>query len=45
MAAELDLEKETVVHEQGYAQFVTMFKWSTIACAVVAALVVLIIAN
>jgi hypothetical protein len=45
MAAELDLEKEEVVHAEGYERFVALLKWGTIVSAVVAALVVLIIAN
>ncbi|TFI56601.1 aa3-type cytochrome c oxidase subunit IV [Sphingomonas parva] len=45
MAAELDLEKETAVHAQGYSRFVALLKWGTIAAAVITALVVLIIAN
>ena len=45
MAAELDLDKETAVHEEGYARFVGLLKWGTIISAALAALVVLIIAN
>ncbi|QAY78426.1 aa3-type cytochrome c oxidase subunit IV [Sphingosinicella sp. BN140058] len=45
MAAELDLEKETQIHQKGYAGFVSLFKWGTIASAIIAAVVVLIIAN
>lgn len=45
MAAELDLEKETQIHEKGYAGFVSLFKWGTIISAVIAVVVVLIIAN
>jgi hypothetical protein len=45
MAAELDLEKETAVHRKGYLGFVALLKWGTIASAITAFLVVLIIAN
>ena len=45
MAADLDLEKETVIHTEGYEGFLTMFRWGTIAALITAAIVVLIIAN
>jgi len=45
MAAELDIEKENAVHRKGYEGFVSLFKWGTIASAILAIIVVLIIAN
>ena len=45
MAADLDLEKENVVHRKGYEGFLTLLKWGTILSAIVTAFVVLIIAS
>ena len=45
MAGELDLEKETTVHTEGYLRFLGMLKWGTIVSVVITAIVVLLIAN
>ena len=45
MAADLDLEKENVVHREGYSGFVALLKWGAIASAITVAIVVLLIAN
>ena len=45
MAADLDLEKETTVHTQGYLRFLALLKWGTIISVVITAIVVLLIAN
>jgi hypothetical protein len=45
MAAELDLEKETVSHRKGYSGFLSLMKWGTILSAITAAIVVFIIAD
>ncbi len=45
MAAEGDLEKETVVHRQGYEGFITLLKWGTALSLLVAAVVILVISN
>ena len=45
MAADLDLEKETTVHTEGYLRFLTLLKWGTIISLAIAAIVVLLIAN
>jgi hypothetical protein len=44
MAAELDLEKETVTHKKGYDGFIGMMKWGAILTAIVTAIVVFVIA-
>ena len=44
MAADLDLEKETVSHRKGYDGFITLMKWGTIVSAVTALVVIFIIA-
>jgi len=43
MAAERELENETVVHRQGYERFITMFKVGTVICLILAVIVVLVI--
>ena len=45
MAAEGELEKEAVVHQRGYEGFLTLLKWGTVLSLIVAAIVVLVIAN
>ena len=44
MAADLDLEKETVSHRKGYEGFIALMKWGTILSAITALIVVFIIA-
>jgi len=43
MAAERELENETVVHRQGYERFITMFKVGTGIALVMALIVILVI--
>ena len=43
MAADLDLEKETISHRKGYLGFVSLMKWGTIVSAVTALIVIFII--
>ncbi|HZG09046.1 MAG TPA: aa3-type cytochrome c oxidase subunit IV [Allosphingosinicella sp.] len=45
MAADLDLEKETAVHQKGYLGFVGLMKWGTIISVITAIIVVFIIAE
>jgi len=43
MAAERELENQTVVHRQGYERFITMFKVGTAIAIVMAVIVILVI--
>ena len=45
MAADLDLEKETVTHKRGYEGFVAMMKWGTILSAITALIVIFVISE
>jgi hypothetical protein len=45
MAADLDLEKETVVHRKGYLGFISLMKWGTILSAITALVVIFLIAD
>ena len=43
MAADVDFEKEMVVHRRGYERFIGMFKAGAVICAIVAVIVILVI--
>jgi hypothetical protein len=43
MAADVDFEKEMVVHRRGYERFIGMFKTAAVICAIVAIVVILVI--
>ncbi|HEY0113562.1 MAG TPA: aa3-type cytochrome c oxidase subunit IV [Allosphingosinicella sp.] len=45
MAADLDLEKETVTHHRGYEGFLAMMKWGAILSFITAMVVVFLIAD
>ena len=43
MAADLDLEKETLSHRKGYLGFVSLMKWGAIVSAIAAIIVIFVI--
>jgi hypothetical protein len=45
MAVEGELEKEAIVHRQGYDGFISLMKWGTILSAITAMIVVFVIAE
>jgi hypothetical protein len=45
MAAQGELEKETIVHREGYDRFITLLRVGTAICLVIAFIVILLIAE
>ena len=43
MAADVDADKELIVHRRGYESFIRMFRISAVICAIIAFAVILII--
>ena len=43
MAAEVDADKELIVHRRGYESFIRLFRMSAIVCAIIAFIIILII--
>ena len=45
MAAEGEIEKEVITHRKGYESFIFLMKWATVACLIVALIVILLISE
>ena len=45
MAAEGELDRETIVHRKGYERFTGMMRWGAVICFVIAMLVIFVISK